>query len=61
MKAKKPNKKTILTQINDAKRRIAKERDNLRSLIVELDEIEGDCDETIDALTEAADSLSRYL
>ena len=41
--------------------RISKDRDELRDLIGELEEIEASCDEAIEDLVRAADSLSEYL
>lgn len=41
--------------------RIAKERDKLRDLVDEYQEISDHCDEAIDDIDRAADSLSRFL
>lgn len=54
-------KKQIIRQINFAKRRIAAERDKLRDLRGELDQIIDDSYEAADDLTRAADALSRLL
>jgi ABC-type transporter Mla subunit MlaD len=51
----------ILAQIKQAKARIAKERDKLRDLISDLDQIADDCDEAHYDLERAADALSRLL
>ena len=54
-------KKQILQRIQQAKRRIAAERDKLRDLLGELDQIADDCDEAADDLERAADAMSRLL
>lgn len=55
------SKKQIIKSINAAKRRIASERDKLRNLIADLDQVADDCDEAVEDLTRAADALSRLL
>ena len=59
--ARKRPKASILKSINACKTNIAKERDKLRNLIDELEEIHSDCDEAVQDLESAADSLSRLL
>jgi len=54
-------KATVIKQVNAIKRRIASERDKLRSLIEELEAIEFAAIEAVDSLESAADSLSEYL
>lgn len=49
------------TKINRAKAKIAKDRDELRALLEEANDITETCDEAIEALESAADSLSKYL
>lgn len=60
MKRKK-SKAQIIREVRGCKARIAKERDRLRGLVSELDEIVSDCDDAVDCLDEATDALSRYL
>lgn len=52
---------SILKQIEKTKNRLAKQRDELRELIDELESIEGSCVEAVQSLESAADSLSQYL
>lgn len=61
MAAKSRTKDQILAKVRAAKARIAKERDGLRSLIDELEDLHGSADDAVDALEEAADRLSEYL
>jgi hypothetical protein len=55
------NKKELLKAVRDCKERIAKERDELRILIEDAETIEQSCEEAIESLEYAADSLSEYL
>lgn len=61
MTPRKKSKAQILKEVRGCKSRIAKERDKLRDLTSELDEIINDCDEAVDYLGEAVDAISRYL
>jgi ABC-type transporter Mla subunit MlaD len=59
-----PKKKTVASlsrQIEACKTRIAAERDKLRDLIAEADEIAENCDAAVADLDHAVDSLSQYL
>lgn len=62
---KKPTRRKALVSISRkikaCEKRIAAERDKLRVLIDDARAIESSCDEAIDDLVSAADSLSRYL
>jgi hypothetical protein len=53
--------KGILAKVESCKKRIAAERDNLRDLISELEDIAECCDVAHGDLESAADSLSEYL
>ena len=61
MAERKRNKVQILAEVRVCKARIAEERDKLRDLTSELNEIIDDCDEATLRLGEAADAISRYL
>jgi ABC-type transporter Mla subunit MlaD len=61
---KQPRKTTVASltrQIHACEERIAKERDKLRELISNASAIADDCDDAIDDLERAADTLSKYL
>lgn len=51
----------LVREIKAAKKRIAKERDTLRDLLNDAEEIVTDCDEAIASLDDAADTLSRQV
>jgi hypothetical protein len=53
--------KGILAKLESCKKRIAAERDKLRDLISELEDIAECCDVAHGDLESAADSLSEYL
>lgn len=60
----KPRKKTVASlhrQIEACKTRIAAERDKLRDLISDAESIAYNCDEAIQDLDHAVDTLSQYL
>ena len=57
----KPKKKTVaslLRQIEICKTRIGEERDKLRALIDDADELAENCDEAIDSMDDAVTKLS---
>jgi hypothetical protein len=54
-------KKSLQREITAAMKRIASERDKLRDLIADAEGIAECCDNAIDSLTMAADTLSEYL
>lgn len=51
----------LIRQIKASQARIAKERDKLRDLVEEAQEIVDCCVEADDGLTQALDALSQYL
>lgn len=53
--------KSLANRIEKAKMNIAKQRDILRDLLIEVDEIREHCDEAYDDLDRAIDGLSRLL
>lgn len=53
--------KSLANRIEKAKMNIAKQRDILRDLLIEVDEIGEHCDEAYDDLDRAIDGLSRLL
>jgi signal transduction histidine kinase len=53
--------KKISKQIQACKKRLSEERDNLRSLIDELQNYEEVATHAVESLEEAADVLSEYL
>lgn len=53
--------KSIVNRIQKAQLKIAEQRDILRNLIDEVDEIREHCDEAYDDLDRAVDGLSRLL
>jgi predicted nucleic acid-binding Zn-ribbon protein len=53
--------KSLANRIEKAKMNIAKQRDILRDLLSEVDEIREHCDEAYDDLDRAIDGLSRLL
>jgi hypothetical protein len=60
----KPRKKSVASlhrQILACKAKIAAERDKLRELVSEIDEIGDHCEEAVHDLERAADTLSQYL
>ena len=59
--AKKQTTESLHKQIEACKARISNERDKLRELIDDAAAVEGSCDDAIEALESAADSLSQYL
>jgi len=54
-------KKAVLARINKCKERIAAEREKLREIIDELEDIDSVASEAVDDLESAIDRLSRYL
>lgn len=52
---------TISKKIKACEKRVTAERDKLRVLIEDARVVESSCDEAIDDLVRAADSLSQYL
>lgn len=64
MKTPRPAKRSVASltkQIEACKERIAKERDKLRDLVHEVNEIVDNCDEAHRDLEHAVDTLSQYL
>lgn len=61
MSVKKKTVASLLVQVKASKARISKERDKLRDLIDEMESIEDDCNEAIDDLERAADTLSQLV
>ena len=53
--------KQITKQFNAIKKRIAKERDKLRDLVSEINDVEECSGRAVEAMEEAADALSEYL
>ena len=53
--------KQLLKRIEATKKRVTNQRDALRELIDEATGIADSCDEAIDSLESAADSLSQFL
>lgn len=53
--------KALANKIDKCKIAIAKQRDSLRELLYEVDEIREHCDEAYDDLDRAIDGLSRLL
>lgn len=55
------SKEKILKRIEAIKAHIAKDRDELREAMGELEDICNDADEAVSAIETAVESLSRYL
>ena len=53
--------RALLKNLEASKDRIAKERNKLRDLIAEYEDIEDDCSNAIDNMNAAADALSEIL
>lgn len=53
--------KTLLRKMNQSKLRIAAERDKLRDLVSEFQDIEQSCEDAVQELESAADRLSELL
>jgi len=53
--------KRILLEIKNSKRRIAQERDMLRELITEAEQLFSNCESAEDNLERAADALSELV
>ena len=53
--------KSMFARIERAKKAIAKQRDELRSIIEDAETIAESCDEALEALESATDTLSQYL
>ena len=51
--------KQFENKLKNIRKRVAKERDDLRDLIGEMKDLEADLDESLDDLDRAADALSR--
>lgn len=60
-KTKKQTKMLMIDQLTKCKETIAKERDNIREILSEYEEIAGKGDETCELLGEAIDILSEQL
>lgn len=61
---KKPRAKTVQSlhkQFKTCIAHIAKERDRIRDLISDMEQIENDCTEALDDFDHGADALSKYL
>ena len=61
---KTPRKKTVASlrkQFNACIARLAKERDQIRDLISDMEQISEDCTEALEDFERGADALSRYL
>ena len=54
-------KRQILSRIKAAEKRIAQERDAIRALVEDMEQLQEDCTEAMDDLERAADALSRLL
>lgn len=54
-------KKALLKQLNDCKKKIAADRDELRTLVEMWSDLITDCDEAEESLESAIDALSRRL
>ena len=50
----------LTKKINTCKNRIAAERDKLRELLSEAEDLVEDCSEAIDNIEQAVDQLSKY-
>ena len=55
------NREQILKAIKAHEAKIAAERDALRNLYHEIEDLEQCCDDALEGLEEAADALSKYL
>jgi len=51
--------KYLINQLKEAMKRIGKERDILRNLIEDYEDLSDNCDEAIDNLERAVDALSK--
>jgi predicted nucleic acid-binding Zn-ribbon protein len=58
---KKRTIRRLLKEVEQQKARIAADRDKLRDLHYELDEILSGCDEAVEALDRTADAMSQLL
>jgi chromosome segregation ATPase len=53
--------KSLEKQLRDCSARISKERDRIRELLSEYEEIAGHCDEAVNDMEHAAETLSQLL
>jgi hypothetical protein len=60
-KIRKPTVRTLSKQFKAAIKRLANERDNIRNLICDMQQIEEDCTEAINDMERGVDALSKYL
>jgi len=54
-------KKALLAKVEKAKAAISKQRDELRELQSEVEDLSECCDEAVRSLEDATDALSKYL
>jgi hypothetical protein len=58
---KKPTLKSVIRDFEKHRAVVAKERDRLRDLQLEVEQLNEDCDEALGALEDAIDALSRLV